>query len=150
MRPPPALTTTRSRCRHSERVRRCPRRHTRAYEVLLSHVKVRAAPSTSAAVLGYKHRGECFAGTESDGWACSQMKDDGTIGYVLIDGTSLGLGLLLRRVDQVAWDGPARPLLQNFLAEEYRVRLRPLIDKVGETSLAAIAEDADAFNRVRA
>ena len=68
-----------------------------AFEVVHTRVIIRAAPSVQSAALGSKLQGSIItAEAVKDGWV--RLCDNA--GWMLIDGTSLGLGLLLRQLPQ--------------------------------------------------
>jgi hypothetical protein len=78
------------------------------YEVAVKNIRVRASPSTSAEVIGFKEKGEQVATDASlNGWVrtrdrltdISSKEKRMRKGWMLIDGQSVGLGTLLRRVD---------------------------------------------------
>ena len=82
-----------------------PEPASQAYEVVFSRVVVRAAPSTAAAVVGSKSRGELVAAEEVvDGWI--RVAEPSLAGFMLIDGATLGLGQLLRPLSGAS--APAR------------------------------------------
>jgi len=75
------------------------------YEVNISHIKVRVAPSTSAEIVDYKAKGTRWVTDATcHGWvrirARLEKKHNGRNpkGWMLIDGKSLGLGMLLKRI----------------------------------------------------
>ncbi|KAL1504438.1 hypothetical protein AB1Y20_010844 [Prymnesium parvum] len=71
------------------------------YEVLVSHVRVRASPSLHAEVLHFLRRGSRFCADRrtSDGWVrLKATVDRRGRGWCLIDGSPLGLGKLLSRL----------------------------------------------------
>jgi acyl carrier protein len=73
-------------------------RHT--FRVLPTFVNVRAGPSVKARILARRFEGETFEAVEErNGWVCEGARADGkTPGWLLVDGTSLGLGVLLEPV----------------------------------------------------
>lgn len=70
----------------------------RYYEVIIATIKVRAAPSTSADVLTHhKARTVIECDAEHAGWVRLAQLVEGRRGWMLVDGSALGLGPLLRK-----------------------------------------------------
>ena len=79
---------------HKSNIPREPESNLTTFEVLLSQVVVRAEPSTTANALGMRRKGDTIvAEAVVNGWA--QLCDGG---WMLIDGSSMGVGMLLREV----------------------------------------------------
>jgi len=84
-------------------------------EWLVSHdrVAIRATPATKGKAVGLKARGDriTVAGREGD-WLRldpSSLQQSDSEGWMLIDGTSLGLGVLLKPVSPTSEEAPASP-----------------------------------------
>ena len=90
-----------------------------AYEVVYSRVVVRASASTRAAVVTTKVRGQLVVAEEvADGWVRVTQPD----GWMLIDGTPLGLGPLLKPMDTEVAQGVPHEL--RLLASGDSIELR--------------------------
>ena len=88
---------------------------TSTWRVVHSRVIIRKAPSTTAPILGFHAQGKVLEGTTQEvagqPWLKVQLSGaDGkdSEGYMLIDGTSVGLGLLLERVKGTPAPGPSK------------------------------------------
>lgn len=97
------------------------------FEVIPSVSKVRTAPSLTAEVIDFKRQRQVFqAAGEQHGWVRLAERMHGRVGWMLIDGTSLGLGPLLKLVpasarlrdDQWADDGlEGRPPMESDVVD---------------------------------
>ena len=101
------------------------------FQVLPSFVNVRASPSVKASILARRFQGDVFeSDMERDGWVrdASARYGDGVAGWLLVDGAALGLGSLLRRVDDAVPVGDGAMSQKANSLERYL----PLISRAPE------------------
>ena len=84
------------------------------YKVVFGpRVAVRTSPSTSAKAIGAKPKGDIVEGefyqNVSSGQPWLWLNKDGEGGYMLIDGTSVGLGTLLEPIEEPRKSPPPKP-----------------------------------------
>lgn len=105
---------------------RCPHRDSSVdekssvvFEVVFNRVVVRAEPSTRSEALAAKNKGELITAVrECAGWVLLKQRFHGREGWMLIDGSALGMGRLLQRVSAL----PSRRHALAFNAEHVTLR----------------------------
>jgi len=131
------------------------------YEVVHTRVAVRAEPSTQAEILKVEKQGSVVQGVAVSGIGGQWLKvqsNDSRNGFLLVDGASVGLGLLLRRISSCSLqqvheeetdlkDAPPaeadlrrqpRPQLRNGYMGQFRISQKQVAIRAAATTSAEI------------